>query len=568
MPVAAGVAPGGEFGPDLVEEFGQAGVASRLDGREGRGRSFARALRKFLLTALLVTAAFAVFVNVWYRTGYTPFGTAGFAEAAFAFFGYARFVAIPVAVFAFLYQRGQPTKTLAWVALMLGLPFAGTVVYLFFGLNMRHDLRFRRKQRRDAEAMSHYESTVNDTSGADLFAALTRSRGSEALARQRELVCRTTGAEPSSVHDYCVYHDGAALFEQLVEDIDAARHHVHVEYFLYEDDYLGERVAAAMRRAAKRGVEVRVIYDAVGSRSTSRRFWRKLAQAGVEVTPFFAVHFRHLASRINYRNHRKIVVVDGETGYTGGMNVAKQYIEGLEGVEAVPEGHWRDTHVRLRGHAVSHLQLIFAFDWRFSNDIELTGAPYFRTDFAEAACVPVQIASSGPDTPRNNIKYAYFNILTRAERYCYLVTPYFAPDNSMLSAMKTAALSGIDVRLLLPRRSDSLLVTLASNSFVAELLEAGVGVYHYTAGMLHSKVIVSDDVVVSIGTANMDARSHDLNFEVNAMLYDVALAERERAVLEADMRERCTRLTTDNWPSPRLHIRLARGFARVFSPLL
>ena len=515
----------------------------------------------------MLMAIFGLIVNVWHAIGYTPLGTRGFVDAAYDYFGYARLIAVPVALFAFLYQRGQPTKTLAWVALMLGLPFLGTVVYLFFGLNLRQDLRFRTKRERDRAALKLYESTVCDTSGVDLLEKLIDRRPSTTLAQQRRLVSQTTGALPTSAHDYCVYHHGTDLFDAIVEDIENAQHHIHVEYFLYEDDWLGERVAAALRKRAADGIEVRIIFDAVGSRSTSRTFWRKLEKAGAEVSPFFEVRFRHLANRINYRNHRKIIVIDGDIGYTGGFNVAKQYIEGLDGYEGIG-GAWRDTHVRMRGHATSHLQLIFAFDWRFSQGPVLEGAPYFRTEFAEVGRVPIQIVSSGPDTERNNIKYAYFNILTRAERYCYMTTPYFAPDNAMLTAMKTAALAGVDVRLLLPRRSDSLLVTLASASFIDELLDAGIKVYHYTAGMLHSKVMVADDVVVSIGTANMDARSHDLNFEVNAILYDEHLASREAEVLRTDMETHCVLLTKENWKPPTVPMRLARGFARVFSPLL
>ena len=525
-------------------------------------------MRKVLLTLLFVTALVAIVVNVWYQLGFYPFDTQRFVEDAYSVFSYARLVAIPVAVFAFLYQRGSPTKTLAWIAVMLGLPFLGTIVYLFFGLNVRQSIKFRRKQQRDAEALRNYEDTISDTSGVDLFDELVGDDDATALGAQRQLVINTTGAEPTSAYSVKTYHDGRRLYDDVIADIAAAEHHVHVEYFLFEDDWLGERVAAALRAKAREGVEVRLIYDAVGSRSTKRSFWRKLERAGARVEPYFSVRFRHLANRINYRNHRKIIVVDGRVGYTGGHNVAKQYIDGVEGIEGLKEGHWRDTHVRLEGHAVSHLQLVFAFDWRFSNGEEVTGEPYFRTEFPQRAVMPVQIASSGPDTPRNNIKYAYFNLLTRAERYCYMTTPYFAPDSSMLAAMKTAALAGVDVRLLMPKRSDSLIVTLASNSFVAELLEAGVKVYHYTAGMLHSKVVIVDDVAVSIGTANMDARSHDLNFEVNALMYDRELARHERRVLERDMAEGCDLLTTDNWPSPKLHIRIARGFARVFSPLL
>jgi len=217
---------------------------------------------------------------------------------------------------------------------------------------------------------------------------------------------------------------------------------------------------------------------------------------------------------------------------------------------------------------VNHLQLTFVFDWRFSQGIELKDERYFPKVDPYNDTIPIQITSSGPDTEFNNIKYAYFNILTRAEKYVYLISPYFTPDRSVIAAMKTAALSGIDVRLMIPKRSDSLFVTLASNSYIKELIEAKVKVYHYTKGMLHSKVVVADDVVTSIGTANMDARSHDLNFEINAILYDVQIATDERVILEREMESCCEKITVENWHDPPLHIQFARGFARAFAPLL
>jgi len=523
-------------------------------------------VRTIILTSVLLFAAICIFIDVLYHTGIGSGAYRYYLGEINEVLGYARFVAVPVALFAFLYQRPsrQPEKTLAWIALMLGFPFVGTIAYLFFGLNLRQNLRFRKKQRLDAERRTAYQDTLLDKSGATLFDELMSSRASTGLARQRQLVAETTGAEPTSAYDYCVYHDGNNLFDQLVQDLKQAKDHIHLEYYHFEDDWLGERIGKVLRAKARAGVAVRVIYDAVGSMKSGKSFWRKLEKAGVEVSPFFEVRFRHLANRVNYRNHRKIAIIDGNIGYTGGFNVSKEYIEGLEDLKE----HWRDTHIRMRGPVVNHLQLTFVFDWRFSQGIELNDERYFPKDDPFQDTIPIQITSSGPDTVHNNIKYAYFNILTRAEKYVYLVTPYFTPDRSVIAAMKTAALSGIDVRLMLPKRSDSLFVTLASNSYIQELLEAKVKVFHYTKGMLHSKVVVADDVVTSIGTANMDARSHDLNFEINAIMYDVEIATDEREILSREMEKDCTELTLENWKNPPIHIQFARGFARAFSPLL
>jgi cardiolipin synthase len=523
-------------------------------------------VRTFILTAVLVLATVFVVIDVLYHIGLGSNTYGHYISQVANVLDYARFFAIPAALFAFMYQhqRGQPEKTLAWIALMLGFPFVGTIAYLFFGLNLRQSIKFRRKQRLDREKRTTYQNTLLDKSGVKLFDDLMASRKSTGLALQRQLVAETTGSEPTSAYDYCVYHDGTDLFDQMVLDLESAKDHIHLEYFHFEDDWLGERIGKVLREKARAGVEVRVIYDAVGSMSASRSFWRKLEKAGVEVSPFFEVRFRHLANRVNYRNHRKIAVIDGDFGYTGGFNVSKEYIEGLDELK----GHWRDTHIRMRGPVVNHLQLTFVFDWRFSQGIELIDDRYFPNDDPYADTIPIQITSSGPDTEFNNIKYAYFNILTRAEKYVYLVTPYFTPDRSVIAAMKTAALSGIDVRLMLPKRSDSLFVTLASNSYIKELIEANVKVYHYTKGMLHSKVVVADDVVTSIGTANMDARSHDLNFEINAILYDVQIATDEREILEREMESCCEKITAETWHDPPLHIQFARGFARAFAPLL
>jgi len=523
-------------------------------------------VRTIVLTGVLLFATLFIIVDVLYHIGVGTDSYQYYLREVNTVLDYARFLAVPAAVFAFMYQhqRGQPEKTLAWIALMLGFPFVGTIAFLFFGLNVRQDLKFRKKQRLDREQRTAYQDTVLDKSGVKLFDKLMASRNSSGLALQRQLVSSTTGSEPTSAYDYCVYHDGADLFDQLVEDLENATHHIHLEYYHFEDDWLGERIGKVLRQKARAGVEVRIIYDAVGSMRSGKSFWRKLEKAGVEVSPFFQVRFRHLANRVNYRNHRKIAIIDGEIGYTGGFNVSKEYIEGLEDLKE----HWRDTHVRMRGPVVNHLQLTFVFDWRFSQGIELDDPRYFPKDDPYEDTIPIQITSSGPDTVHNNIKYAYFNILTRAEKYVYLVTPYFTPDRSVIAAMKTAAFSGVDIRLMLPKRSDSLFVTLASNSYIKELIEANVKVYHYTKGMLHAKVVVADDVVTSIGTANMDARSHDLNFEINAILYDVDIATAERELLQQEMTNDCEEITLENWLDPPLHIQFARGFARAFSPLL
>ena len=320
--------------------------------------------------------------------------------------------------------------------------------------------------------------------------------------------------------------------------------------------------ADILKEKARSGVEVRFIYDDVGSWNLKRSFIRSLREAGVQVHCFMPVVFPWLTSKINYRNHRKIVVIDGKEGYTGGLNIADRYLRGTK------HGPWRDTHLKIEGTAVNMLQLTFLADWYFATGIQLKDKDkYLMVSDDSVGDTAVQIATSGPDSDWATIMQAYFAAITKATDHIYISTPYFMPGESLLTALKVAALSGIDVRIMLPSRSDSKIVYWASRSYIAELLEAKIKVYLYNKGFNHSKIITIDNRFSSIGTANMDNRSFEDNFEVTAMIYDRDVTDRLESRFLADLNG-CTRLTYRRWATRSRTDMFKESVARLFSPLL
>ena len=359
-----------------------------------------------------------------------------------------------------------------------------------------------------------------------------------------------------------VLNDGSETFASLIDALRKAESFIHLEYYIFENDELGGKIADILKEKARSGVEVRFIYDDVGSWNLKRSFIRSLRDAGVQVHCFMPVVFPWLTSKINYRNHRKIVVIDGKVGYTGGLNIADRYLRGTK------HGPWRDTHLKIEGTAVNMLQLTFLADWYFATGIQLKDKDkYLMVSDDSVGDTAVQIATSGPDSDWATIMQAYFAAITKATDHIYISTPYFMPGESLLTALKVAALSGIDVRIMLPSRSDSKIVYWASRSYIAELLEAKIKVYLYNKGFNHSKIITIDNRFSSIGTANMDNRSFEDNFEVTAMIYDRNMTDRLESRFLADL-DGCTRLTYRRWATRSRTDMFKESVARLFSPLL
>ena len=351
----------------------------------------------------------------------------------------------------------------------------------------------------------------------------------------------------------------------LLQEIGKAKNHIHIDMYIFADDALGRLVADALIAKAEEGVEIRVIYDDVGCWNVSRQFFERMREEGIEAVPFMPVRFPSFTSKVNYRNHRKIIVIDGQVGFIGGMNIALRYVKGSSGQP------WRDTMLKVTGGAVNALQRAFLVDWYFVDRTLLSDRKYYpqRTDDEEQLtnnCL-VQVVTSGPVTPYPEIMQGFVRIITGARRYLYLETPYFLPNDPVLFALKTVALAGVDVRVLCPRHSDARFVEWASRSYLREVTEAGVKVSLYEAGFLHSKIMVCDDAVSTCGSTNLDFRSFENNFEANAFFYDEGVALRMKKVFLDDERQSVALTDLPERMRASFFTRLWESITRLMAPL-
>jgi cardiolipin synthase len=355
--------------------------------------------------------------------------------------------------------------------------------------------------------------------------------------------------------------DGVNTFPAMLEAIGEAENYINMEFYRFESDKLGTQFCEALMARSKRGVKVRIIYDDVGSWSLSNSLIRKMRKTGIEIYPFMAVRFPWLTSKINFRNHRKILVVDGIKGFVGGLNIADKYLSGLKTI-----GKWRDTHLIIKGEAVATLNSVFMVDWYFVSEILLTDNPlHFEVEKGMERCW-IQIASSGPDSDWSNIMQVYFSAIATARKSIYISTPYFSPDEAVLTAMKTASLSGVDVQMILPGKSDSIVAYWNTRSYIDELLEAGIKIFLYNEGFNHSKYMLVDNVFTSVGSANVDMRSFDLNFEVAALVYDEAFADKLYTVFKNDI-SRSTRVEPSEWIRRKRTAKYKESLSRILGPL-
>ena len=338
-------------------------------------------------------------------------------------------------------------------------------------------------------------------------------------------------------------------------------HHVHLEYYIIENDRIVNYLRELLISKAKEGVEVRLIFDDVGSWELKKKFIRSMSDAGVMVDCFMKVRFPMLTSRVNYRNHRKILVVDGDTAFVGGLNFADRYQDGVPGI-----GPWRDTHLKVTGGGATALQIIFMADWYFVSKEILKGHEYFKP-FESGNGKLVQMTASGPDSDWESISQAYFSAIATATDYVYISTPYLMPTADIVTALKTSALGGVDVRIIVPGLSDAITPKWGTNSYIEELVESGVKVYFYKGGFTHSKVIIADGIFSSVGTANLDFRSLETNFEVNAMIYDPEIAGILAGQFLEDQ-EKSELIILEEWQKrPRIN-KVKESFARILSPML
>ena len=444
-------------------------------------------------------------------------------------------------------ENEHPVHTLAWMTAIIFLPVIGLILYSLVG----H--RPRRKRLVKDEELDRFKS-LTLRQHRDFIAP--PPPGYNGLATLMESTNRAFPTGGNAVKPYTAFYP---MLDDLIADMEAARDHIHLEFFKFEDDSAGRRVAEVLIRKAREGVTVRMQYDDLGNLHR-RNFYRTLKEAGILVKPFLALTLPFISENINFRNHRKIVVVDGRVGYLGGMNIAERYGAGLDW------GPWRDTHLRVEGPAVAEIQTSFLCDWRFSTG-ELLADERYYPPIPRSGDTLMQIISSGPMDEWNVAMQGIVRLISNAKDYVYIQSPYFIPTPSVMLAMKNAALAGIDVRVMFPWRGDNGLVSLASKSYVSEALTAGVKILFYKKGFLHSKTVVSDDSFTTIGSTNVDVRSYTLNFEINAYLYDPPTAMQMKEAFLQDQLD-CEATDPDRWKRrPRMQ-KFRESLARLLSPLL
>ena len=453
-----------------------------------------------------------------------------------------------------LMDNRQPAKTMAWVMVLLFVPVAGIILYIFFGQNTRK-MRFISQRSLDQLSKRQMLEFVEqrELRMPDKFQSLVRLFTNQSLA----LPFKDNEAE--------FYTDGYQFFPALLQSISRARHHIHLETYIFDDDPLGRLIADALIQKAKEGVEIRVIYDDVGCWRVPSAFFERMKKAGIDVCAFMPVKFPAFTSKVNYRNHRKVCVIDGIEGFTGGMNIALPYVKGMRN-GTLP---WRDTHMRLRGSIVYALQRAFLVDWYFVDRTLVTNRKYYPPMPWKISndCL-AQMVTSSPIAPWPDIMQGYVRILLEAKSYVYMESPYFLPTEPVLFAMRTAALAGVDVRLMVPRHSDSHLLEWASLSYVVETLASGVKIKLYEGGFNHSKLLVADDEVSTCGSTNIDFRSFENNFESNVFFYDRQMALRTKELYMADEAQSVDFNDVDTLRHrPYLH-RLTESLFRLLAPLL
>ena len=432
------------------------------------------------------------------------------------------FGAIIGTIVVIILDNRNPVKTLAWILVLMFLPVVGLVFYFFFG-------RSRRRERIIGQKI--YNRLLNKPMVE--YLAQDATTLPMAYSRLISLFRNTTQAFPFDGNRIEIYTNGGSMLQSLLRELQNARQHIHIEFYIFEDDAIG-----------------RMVRDVLVEK----------ARAGVEVRSFLKVRFPLFTSKVNYRNHRKIVVIDGRVGFVGGMNLAERYMRGFSW------GVWRDTHLLLEGKAVHGLQTAFLLDWYFVDRTLISASRYFPKMEAAGTSL-VQIVTSDPIGPWKEIMQGLSMAISGAKKYFYIQTPYFLPTEQILAAMQTAALAGVDVRLMLPLRADNRLTHLGSCSYLADVLQAGVKVYFYKKGFLHSKLMVSDDELSTVGSTNVDFRSFEHNFEVNAFIYDTETALQMREIFLQDQRD-CVQVFLKNWVKRPWWRKAAESVVRLMAPLL
>lgn len=457
-------------------------------------------------------------------------------------------------VFSLIFiERREVETTWAWLLILLLLPGVGFILYLSVGQNLSREKLFKDKIYKDPNKRRYYDSDIKSCNCKTYI---------------KEYVNLIKMNHSDSKSEYTLYNlvdtftSGEEKFKKLLEDIGNAKDFIHIEYYIFRLDDLGNEIINALHKKVKEGVEVRLLVDGMGSKDIRGKGEKYIKSLGIDVAVFFPGITRFINLRINYRNHRKIVVIDGKVGYVGGFNVGNEYVN-----KGKQFDFWRDTHLRIKGEAVKELNKRFTLDWDCAASDNISEeAKYFPTVIGEG-CTSLQIVTSGPDHIDEHIKYNYLKIITNAKKNIYIQSPYLVLDTPMTEAIKIAALSGVDVRIMVPDKPDHFFMKWVLSANIGNLIGYGVKFYKYEKGFIHSKTIVSDSLVSSIGTANFDIRSFKINFEINAVLYDQNIAKQQEEIFLKDQDD-CRLLTLEEYNAKTRGFKICESLIRLISPIL
>ncbi|MFD2117518.1 cardiolipin synthase [Paenibacillus yanchengensis] len=457
-------------------------------------------------------------------------------------------------------ERRNVTATWSWVLILFFIPVLGFILYLVLGQKL--------KKRKLTKLLGDHRIIIQSAieNQAEQMQSNQMEYADPSTATYRDILymnLMTSQAIYTSDNEVDIFIDGNEKFDALISDIETATHHIHLIYYIVRDDALGRRLMHVLTEKAKQGLEIKFLYDHIGSSRLTKRFFAQFLEAGGEAVAFFPSRIPYLNLKINYRNHRKLVVIDGRVGYIGGFNIGDEYLGLNKNL-----GYWRDTHLKIMGHAVLQMQAQFLMDWNLATNstLELI-EPYFPVANYSGNGIGMQLVSSGPDSEYQQIKNAFIKLIYSARETIAFQTPYFIPDESFMTALRIAAKCGVDVKIMLPNKPDHFFVYWASNSYLGALLDVGIKVYLYENGFLHAKTLVVDGKVASVGTANLDIRSFKLNFEINAFIYDTRTAVKLMDIFEQD-KEKSTELTKEMYEQRSVANRFKESISRLLSPIL
>lgn len=471
------------------------------------------------------------------------------------------YILVTATIAVVIINTNSSSKALGYLLLIIMLPILGIIIYFTIGVNYRKRKLYKKKLKVDKVKYPFFEEKYHQNSQRLLQANEEKLGSFFPLAENKSVSLLGCG------YNTQLLINGEEKFPKLLADLKTAQHSIHLEYYIFEDDELGNAIGNILIEKAQKGIKVRVSYDDFGSSHLSNSFIKKLRQNDVEVVPFFKIRWLLFANRINYRNHRKIVVIDGKIGYVGGINISKKYDNNY----TTNQLYWRDTSVRLEGNSVANLQYIFLVDWNFCANQNIPFStelfPRVNENNSAANYQLMQTTISGPDSDYPNILFAMMQAIMLCKKELLITTPYFSPTASFVDALKIASLSGVAVKLLVPGISDSVLVNAISNSYYSELLQAGIEIYKYKKGFVHAKTIVCDSQVSFVGTANLDQRSFELNFEIHQIIYDTNIAMQLKNAFYNDIKS-SVQIDKEQWNNRSKIVVFGQRVARLLSPLI